>query len=156
MEDVQNWKALVEAWFQLEEAKGFQEVGQGKGLPTKDHPKAVGTWIGLGRTKVTPTNEGQTLRTELLHWWKTFNPSWHQTSFTGEFLQSGEGDWGILDMSGRNGLLSVIACMNWWLDLELDEDSQWLSLLKDVQWVLECLLKEAEEPPWKKSQSDCL
>ncbi|KAE9389152.1 hypothetical protein BT96DRAFT_779507, partial [Gymnopus androsaceus JB14] len=51
---------------------------------------------------------------ELLQWWKTLNPPWCQTGPTGEFLQSGEDDWGFLNASGCNGLLSVLACMNWW------------------------------------------
>ncbi|KAE9386218.1 hypothetical protein BT96DRAFT_839582 [Gymnopus androsaceus JB14] len=156
IDDIPSWVDLVNVWFELEEVKGFLEVGQGRALPAKNRPKIVGTWIQGGRARMTPTCEVGTLRTELLQWWKTLNPPWCQTGPTGEFLQSGEGDWGFLNASGRNGLLSVLACMNWWLELEegLDEDPQWVSLLRDVQWVLESLLKETGEPPRKKSRSD--
>ncbi|KAE9395889.1 hypothetical protein BT96DRAFT_825526 [Gymnopus androsaceus JB14] len=122
MEQVPGWVDLVEAWFDLESAKGFLEVNQGKGLPGgRDHPKAVGTWVQSGRSDRVPTSDPDGLQTQLLHWWKVLNPPWRQMNSSGEFLQSGDGDWGVLDVCGHNGFLTVLACTNWWYDLGDDD-----------------------------------
>ncbi|KAE9389133.1 hypothetical protein BT96DRAFT_740331, partial [Gymnopus androsaceus JB14] len=81
----------------------------------------------------------ETFGTQVLNWWKLLNPTWRQACPSGEFLQSGEGDWGVLDVSGRNGLLSVLACMRWWHDLgaeDMNSNPQWIYISKDVSWVV--------------------
>ncbi|KAE9386949.1 hypothetical protein BT96DRAFT_838392 [Gymnopus androsaceus JB14] len=152
MEDVPGWAQLVDMWFELEETAGFLDVGKGKGLPTsKDCPKAVATWIQNGQSNKPVEIDTDMHGLNLMRWWKALNPSWCKV-----YQQEGEGDWGSLNASGHNGLLSILACMHWWYlaDKSVRSDVGWQMLFTDAQWVLGCLVKEAGEPQRKKSKNN--
>lgn len=162
MEDLPDWKALVNAWFQWEERSEFLDVNQGRGLPVKRRPKLVGVWVNGGRLHTNPVgaDDADEFGTDLIEWWKILNPSWRETNEDGEFIQEGAGDWDQLVVRGRNGLLSVLACMLWWYDLEegFDQDTEdaWNAMVADVAFVIDSMFVEeyADEPspPKKKKQ----
>lgn len=146
MEDLEDWGLLVNAWFEFERRAEFPEVNQGKGLPARGRPKAVGVWVKEGRLHLNPveTADADEFGTELIEWWKSLNPSWRESNEDGEFIQEGSGEWDDLLVKGRNGLLTILACLLWWYDLEEgfgdDTRDAWDAMVADVLFVIDSLI----------------
>lgn len=72
-------------------------------------------------------------------WFDALNPSWRFKNNAGRWIASGNGDWDSFKKPGPNGLLSVLACLKWWIDeeqrLEKVSDS-WVEAVADLVWVL--------------------
>ncbi|KIK53126.1 hypothetical protein GYMLUDRAFT_142541, partial [Collybiopsis luxurians FD-317 M1] len=108
----------VESWFALEGALGFPGKDQGQDLSTLSRPPAVGMWIKCARSPKCPkeTNTIEDFSNSVIKWWDALNPAWRICTAEGVLMQEGSGDWDKLDASGRNGLLSVLACLLWWYE----------------------------------------
>lgn len=148
MHDEPLWVQAVDAWYNFEKSRGFPAKSKGKDLiVTEERPSAIATWVRNGRKKdPVEIEDGAAHRKSLLKWWDTLQPDWRKQ---GEKYDKGdEHDWGSLDADGRNGLLSVLACMLWWRKIEkgTKKDSpDWVKLVSDVTLVLGELVTESQE-----------
>ncbi|EEB97225.1 hypothetical protein MPER_03502 [Moniliophthora perniciosa FA553] len=151
-----EWTSGVEVWFVMEKSYGFHSST--RALPTESRPSAVTWWTKRARTikGVPPSTTEAQFPQSVITWWDSMMPSWRTQNQDGHWAQTGEGDWGILHCPGQNGLLSVLACLRWWLIAEGGEVEQaselWRYLFSDVCWVMEQLQKEMEEPSRKKTR----
>ncbi|EEB88825.1 hypothetical protein MPER_13160 [Moniliophthora perniciosa FA553] len=153
-----DWTNGVEAWLAMEDSYGFQSSTQT--LPTENRPTAIAWWTKRARTNKAnpPTTEHCDFGQSVITWWDSMMPSWRTRDENGCWAQTGEGDWGVLCCPGQNGLLSVLACLRWWLiaeggDVE-NASALWRSLFSDVCWVMEQLSVATEEPSRKKARRD--
>ncbi|KAJ3819153.1 hypothetical protein F5880DRAFT_1452038, partial [Lentinula raphanica] len=131
------WRNLVE----LEKTYGF--LNPSKGLPTDGRPEAIPWWTSRGRNKFPKLLDGadaSSFSASVLAYWRSLNPEWRLGS-NGELLCEVKGSWTKLRFPGQNGLLSIVACLHWWYDLE--DRSQgiedWLEAVQDVSWSLESM-----------------
>ncbi|KAK7015173.1 SERTA domain-containing protein 3 [Paramarasmius palmivorus] len=156
-----GWVQAVQLWEDLERSYDFTTPTQ-KTLPTKNRPDAVLFWSKRARKCAAPpdTKDAQVFGDSVVEWWNTMMPCWRTKDDKGNWAATGEGDWGGLRCPGLNGLLSIMACLKWWLISEcggslgsLDNaSSQWQALFNDVCWVLKQLRLEEEVPARKKAR----
>ncbi|THU89155.1 hypothetical protein K435DRAFT_561964, partial [Dendrothele bispora CBS 962.96] len=93
---------------------------------------------------------------QLVTWWNQLMPDWRRLEEGSAELEERrwkrevEGGWGDLVMPGNNGLYSILACMRWWLKMEVDPEEgeeelyltakagvQWKGMLEEVVWVMD-------------------
>ncbi|KAJ6448523.1 hypothetical protein C8R45DRAFT_850244 [Mycena sanguinolenta] len=145
------WTAMVEAWWALEQATGFQTAG--KALPPRARPAAVSWWVQRGRKDGRipldldadeKNEEREDFYDAVVNWWVQVNPAWWKedertaTKFEEHGLkQDSEPDLDGL-LPGLNGLTSMLACLWWWHRLAgIPEGTLlWQRLVADVTWVL--------------------
>ncbi|KAF8190258.1 hypothetical protein K438DRAFT_1763268 [Mycena galopus ATCC 62051] len=127
----QEWAALMEVWWALEESCKF--ATSTKSHPMANRPKAVGC-PDIGTTE---EMEGQ-----WWVWWRGTNPAWWQQDEGWE--QTGEGSCDVLRCPGQNGFLSVLA---WYASMDTPSDA-WTHTEADVKWVLGKMVSEgtSKEP----------
>ncbi|THU91985.1 hypothetical protein K435DRAFT_672971, partial [Dendrothele bispora CBS 962.96] len=155
------WEGAVESLVSLEASYRFQDSR--KSLPTGSRPNAIHAWVKNARKDHLPVseNESKTFGNAVLDWWNALQPEWRaldQEALVDVaercWLREVEGQWGKLRCPGINGFSSVLACLRWWLDLEIRGDgemlAEWEVMLEDVVWVMDCLARQEEEPPTKK------
>ncbi|KAK7019753.1 SERTA domain-containing protein 3 [Paramarasmius palmivorus] len=153
-----RWVQSIEAWEDLERAYGFATSRQT--LPTVKRPDAVNFWTKRARRLADPppATQGPKFGKEVSEWWDSMMPSWRR-KVNGQWARDGEGDWGPVRCPGLNGLLSIMACLRWWLVQESSGSVQkasrsWQALFDDVCWVMEELKKSEEAPARKKTRSE--
>ncbi|KAK7045901.1 SERTA domain-containing protein 3 [Paramarasmius palmivorus] len=154
-----EWVQSVGIWEELERGYGFVNTCQT--LPTEARPDAVLFWTKRARkfTGLPPDVEVSGFGQRVVLWWNSMMPGWRTRSADGHWERSGEGDWGALRCPGQNGLLSIMACLRWWLIKDSkasvrEADSSWQALFADVCWVMEELRKSEEHPVRKKARSE--
>ncbi|THU80791.1 hypothetical protein K435DRAFT_563900, partial [Dendrothele bispora CBS 962.96] len=156
------WEGAVESLVSLEASYHFQDSR--KSLPTSNRPGAIQAWVKNARKDRLPVteNDPMTFGNAVLDWWNSLQPDWRGLDQEGmvdilerAWLKEVEGQWGKLRCPGINGLSSIMACLRWWLDLNLQSGKgmpgdEWHVMLEDVVWVMDCLAQQEEEPPTKK------
>ncbi|KAK7030291.1 SERTA domain-containing protein 3 [Paramarasmius palmivorus] len=157
-----DWVQAIDCWEDLE--RGFGFVNQRQTLPTEKRPDAVTFWAKRARKSGTPPDaqDAKSFGPAVLAWWSSMMPDWRTKDAEGQWLRAGEGSWGSLRCPGANGLLSILACLKWWLLAEGDgseastgnASASWHSLLEDVVWVMTELKKAEESPVRKKQRTD--
>ncbi|KAK7045902.1 SERTA domain-containing protein 3 [Paramarasmius palmivorus] len=156
-----EWLQCIESWEDMEHEYGFVTTLQS--LPTKTRPDAVLFWTKRARKGPTPPDVKQPgFGAAVTDWWNSMMPSWRTRDGHGRWERTGEGNWGALCCPGLNGLLSVLACLRWWLIEEcggLDgsvshASTEWQAVFNDICWVMEELTKNEGAPVRKKPKSD--
>jgi hypothetical protein len=139
-----RWGEFIAKWVTLEGEYSFREE---KVLTKVNRPSTVETWINAGRWR------SKTRRIEELpsltdfaagwkSWWREMNPQWRKEDGTEE-LRRGTGDWGCMQVPGRNGICTAAFPLLWWWarsGSNLD-DIEFAKALDDVIWVTEQLLE---------------
>ncbi|KAK7014447.1 SERTA domain-containing protein 3 [Paramarasmius palmivorus] len=154
-----EWAQSIKTWIELERVYGF--VTSRQTLPTELRPDVVTFWTKQARKMSTPPPDVMVagFNGKVITWWSSMMPSWRTKDANGQWVQSGEGDWGILRCPGLNGFLSVLACLRWWLIQEgatsvSMASAAWRATFEDVCWVMEELRKSEEAPARKKPCSE--
>ncbi|KIY53323.1 hypothetical protein FISHEDRAFT_13679, partial [Fistulina hepatica ATCC 64428] len=136
----ERWKTLISDWLKYEEKLDF--ASSARKLDLTSRPPAVHWWIQRGRCTAAPppkiTGDHDKFGAAVIKWWNALNPSWRvRDAASGTLIQTGIPDgWDSLDCGGPNGLLSVLACLAWWHDLNGGNATpQWVKIVEDVHWV---------------------
>jgi hypothetical protein len=148
-----HFAAVLAALIRLEKAVGY-EVGENKKLPGGKkllRPQIISDWIKGGRgqkTKKAPVIGDVDLHVaEWDAWWDGIQPDWRARNTHGRWRADGtyedNWDWGALDCSGVNGLLSAVAALYFWgVAVRMgpeEKKTRWEQSVLDVVWVLEGL-----------------
>jgi hypothetical protein len=114
---------------------------KGKSLSPKGRPRAVAWWIQRARKGTPPITGVEEFAEQWHEWWRVLNPEW-RVGDKGKMCWEGGSDWGVLKVSGVNGLLSVLMCLRWWKGALTAGagDSGWRDAVDDVTWVLQQLM----------------
>jgi hypothetical protein len=153
-----GWAKCVANFFDFESAWGFAEGSWQMG--NRNRPSQVAAWLSRRKWTMGPTlgvHLGTRENEELWvgKWWK-----WWESLQPGERVRSSDGlsqpenvDWSkIAAMYGDNGLMQVIATLQWWGErvegkrkarIE-SEWNDWMEAVSDVTWVLEQVLESGE------------
>jgi len=81
-------------------------------------------------------------------WWHRLNPNWRKDAASKtvdcRWVERVSGSWLALRMPGRNGFLSVLACLKWWREsVEKEGDlKDWDMAVRDVGWAIRSLQSE--------------
>ncbi|PPQ76570.1 hypothetical protein CVT24_010516 [Panaeolus cyanescens] len=129
----EQWSECLTAYRSFQEKHGY---GVERRLPTNNRPALVAKWVGMGRTR-TPKWRPQELvptkfNEEFKLWWAGLQPEWRVEN--GVVINGKvDGNWMELFYPGKNGLLSVIACLYYWgLACQSAADKKaWLSAISD-------------------------
>ncbi|KAL0566688.1 hypothetical protein V5O48_015318, partial [Marasmius crinis-equi] len=108
-DELERWASLVVAWLKLEVKQGFQKTAA---LIAVDRPEVISKWIEQARRptyKPTPAIEVTDMWESFQDWWNTCVPEW-QLGEKGE-LKRGQGDWEKLQLTGQNGIVSMVAAL---------------------------------------------
>ncbi|KAJ3806107.1 hypothetical protein EV368DRAFT_48838 [Lentinula lateritia] len=147
-----DYNDLFKNWVKFERLKDW--VSSTKGLARHNRPKELSKWI-LNCRYDRPGNEPQLKKEHLVQfrksfscWWRDLRSSgWQQKSATEDPCGKLEKERESLDRSGKNGWLSVLACLKWWGTALGDNDDrngplgeEWHSMVKDVSFVLNNLI----------------
>ncbi|KAF9005823.1 hypothetical protein BDZ89DRAFT_932286, partial [Hymenopellis radicata] len=118
-----EWVNLLHLWTRFE---GLEEFRLGKvilGYQSSLKPASLTQWVNTRRKDaiVVPKKELKRFAAEFWAWWIDLQPEWRDVAglegpLTSEHRHPSNGrDWGQLGLAkGRNGMVSVIACLAWW------------------------------------------
>ncbi|KAI0055024.1 hypothetical protein BV25DRAFT_1782489, partial [Artomyces pyxidatus] len=75
-------------------------------------------------------------------WWSNLQPEDRPRGDDGMFLRTDEElDWSGVNVTGKNGILSVMASLLWWGEAcmwsEERDMSEWSAAVSDVAWALQ-------------------
>jgi hypothetical protein len=154
-----HWASLIKLWLDLEELDRFAGT---KRLKTKGRPAEVSGWVNSGRVQnYQPADDGHELgyweksqnfqryRIAFRSWWGQLQPLWRNAG-DGSHLQQDlpapdiEHPWQAIDVTGLNGLTSVLAGLCIWA-LKIDQMppsdkdyfvGDWLQTVCDVRFVV--------------------
>lgn len=164
-----EWLALIKAWTELEQTYGFDSpvsdqfsnscdillttAIQMSGLGAINvRPPAVQWWVSRRRRydRDPPIESSSTFGSAWWVWWDALNPDWrNRVEGHLERVRMGTGAelWTDLVRPGKNGLLSIVACLWWWGKIKASDDAEWEEAVQDVLWVVRCLaLVVASDP----------
>ncbi|KAF8872555.1 hypothetical protein CPB85DRAFT_1171838, partial [Mucidula mucida] len=134
-----RWQRLVDRFTLLEEENDFEKRGE---LAGDSRPAMLSKWIQYGRltqSKTMPTTLDASnlaaFKCAYRTWYNGLQPNWREKE--GEDWKH----WGLLDIRGVNGMLSVVTCLYWW-GMVVSEQAQsdfdkWERAAEDVSWVME-------------------
>lgn len=78
-----------------------------------------------------------------MKWWASLQPSWRDLGAGNRLSQisvMGD-DWKSLNVPGKNGWLSIMACLKWWGVYAAEkEKAQWVEVVEDVLMMLNGLI----------------
>lgn len=160
------WKELVKKWVKLEIRDGY---GGTKRLGATGRPECVKHWIQCARpSKPNITAYPKLIITdfeayakEFWGWWGSLQPDFRQANKTLEGVLAVEAPandssnaWGHIDISGINGLVSVLAALYFWgapIDQQPSRNYRekqiknrnvvkWVEAAKDVGFVFDRIL----------------
>ncbi|KAJ7810008.1 hypothetical protein B0H14DRAFT_2379361, partial [Mycena olivaceomarginata] len=143
-----DYDALLEAFTAWEQSSGWAASGKLKALPNAPRPTQVADWIKDARGKtlaVRPIADTKRFATTWWQWWTGMQPSWCDSrcgrAGPRRVAVPDKADWGSLQTSGQNGLLSVVATLYWWGCAEKglgegNATSDWNDAVADTTWVL--------------------
>ncbi|KAJ3873852.1 hypothetical protein F5051DRAFT_336945, partial [Lentinula edodes] len=137
---------LFKEWVEFECSRGW--ASSTKGLAPHGRPKELSKWIlncrydRHGNEPELKTDDALVQFSEcFMAWWKHL-----RSPGTGESIGELHKEWGSLDRNGKNGWLSLLACLKWWgmalggqNDREGTKGQQWRSMVKDASFVLASL-----------------
>ncbi|KAJ7059181.1 hypothetical protein C8F01DRAFT_989740 [Mycena amicta] len=139
-----SYRKLLEAFVAFEEGHGWTDGS--KSLSAVGRPKQIQQWIRAARI-ATPamTKPHKRYDIEFWTWWKVLQPAWRNAKTEWPEMAAPQrwevgGDWGKLEVPGKNGLVSVVAGLYWWGQDGRQANSfspAWTSAVKDVTWALE-------------------
>ncbi|KAJ4001078.1 hypothetical protein F5050DRAFT_1708473 [Lentinula boryana] len=148
----EDYITLLVNWVNFERSRGW--VSSVKGLACNMRPKVLSKWILNCRYDRTGNEPDFADEDDLRHfcksfmfWWNTLQNSCRLV----EGLTAGK-KWESLDRSGKNGWLSVLACLKWWGmalgeqdDREGSKGCEWRTVVKDASLVLNSLIASTRE-----------
>jgi hypothetical protein len=124
------------------------------GFSATHRPAAVAEWIKNARAinKSMVITNVAAFTESWWGWWYWINPGWRKDAAKPgasghHWVEMGQGSWSALKMPGRNGFLSVLACLKWWRESIKDGDfKEWGVAVHDVSWAIHSLLSELASP----------
>jgi hypothetical protein len=143
------WIKLLNLWARIEEAHGW--VNDKQGLTASRRPRQLDTYIANGRKKKPILKATVTYSGAWWEWWIACQPSWRRFKKGESPPRNAYGnDWSSLEFPGQNGILSVVATLEWWgftvVGKETtDEYARWKDAIDDVLWMLEGFVQYLEK-----------
>ncbi|KAJ7038823.1 hypothetical protein C8F04DRAFT_950883 [Mycena alexandri] len=145
-----HFTALLATLVKLETRFGF-EMAPSEPLPAENRPKPVSEWIKRGRDrtkKIPPIANVAKYAKQWQAWWNLLQPAWRRRDHDGNLMTGGEARygasdaWGVLDVQGPNGWLSVVASLYFWgvCDQTDELKATWEYAVQDVMWMMEGLI----------------
>ncbi|KAJ3822446.1 hypothetical protein F5880DRAFT_1613778 [Lentinula raphanica] len=142
----EQYLAFVRDYIAFEGAKDWSSSP--KGLPAKDRPKELTRWIAGCRYE-RAGSEPKLKKEDLNHFTQAFMVWWSSLKSSSVEKVSGKGrKSSSLNIGGKNGWLSIVACIKWW-GMALEEDREgpagddWRRVIFDVHSTLKKLLNDA-------------
>ncbi|THU78628.1 hypothetical protein K435DRAFT_887023 [Dendrothele bispora CBS 962.96] len=117
-----DWKDVVDALMSLEALYGFKSPLKGPFVYTIGVQRGRADRIPAPLPSLTPAE----FQVQLVAWWNELMPDWRKLEKDSKELEDRDwkreigGSWGGLVMPGNNGLYSIVACLRWWLLMEVD------------------------------------
>ncbi|KAJ3779031.1 hypothetical protein FB446DRAFT_630977, partial [Lentinula raphanica] len=144
-----HWKDLLTVWVQFERLSNWvkKPSKNPRAFPALFRPKELTHWISncrYERKGAEPTFETTSLGPfidQFWSWWTSMQPGWRPLDAGNKPapITSYGSDWKVLSVCGKNGWLSVLACLKWW-GLHVanvgDGKDRWLEALTDVLQML--------------------
>ncbi|KAH7880256.1 uncharacterized protein C8R40DRAFT_1165165 [Lentinula edodes] len=148
----EGYANLFKKWVEFECSRGW--ASSTRGLARQNRPEELSKWIlncrydRRGNEPELKTDDALIrFRECFVRWWKQLQ----QAPDAGELASNLEG-WRNLDRSGKNGWLSVLACLKWWgtalgdqTDREGAKGHEWRTIVTDASLVLTNLIDAAQE-----------
>ncbi|KAJ3969876.1 hypothetical protein EV361DRAFT_918646 [Lentinula raphanica] len=142
----EEYLAFVRDYIAFEGAKDWSSSP--KGLPAKDRPKELTRWIAGCRYE-RAGSEPKLKKEDLTRFGQAFMVWWTSLKSSSVEKVSGKGRRSsTLNIGGKNGWLSIVACIKWW-GMALDKDREgpagddWRHAIFDVHSTLKKLSNEA-------------
>ncbi|KAF9017018.1 hypothetical protein BDZ89DRAFT_1141053 [Hymenopellis radicata] len=150
-----EWYNLLNLWTRVEAIAEFRLGSFILGYQSDLKPAALSDWVNTRRRKAIsiPRRNLKSFAAEFWTWWIDLQPEWRDVAgfegpLTEEHRRPAIGrDWGQLgEAKGRNGIVSVIACLAWWGVHHLVDSGpvalreQWRDAVDDVAYVLDGIL----------------
>lgn len=116
-------------------------------------PSEVGLWIKRGHPESELEHIPYDMRnvdkfgTKVRNWWIVLQPSCRGSDWPLRREVGDDQDWSELTKGGKNGFKMILVAMNWWLRgvRSESETNQALSVLEDIVYVLEKMVKQVGE-----------
>lgn len=110
-------------------------------LTSKRRPAAVPHWVQRGRPvepeRYPSITSVSAFASQWWDWWLELNPDRRDRVVTGRLTPGGRISVESVKKPGKNGLLSLLACLMWWRDaIGTDDTTDWESAVRDVYWVI--------------------
>ncbi|KAJ3887126.1 hypothetical protein GG344DRAFT_27429, partial [Lentinula edodes] len=148
----EGYANLFKKWVEFKCSRGW--ASSTRGLARQNRPEELNKWIlncrydRRGNKPELKTDDALIWFCEcFVRWWKQLQ----QAPDPGELASNLEG-WQNLDRSGKNGWLSVLACLKWWgtalgdqTDREGAKGHKWRTIVTDASLVLTNLIGAAQE-----------
>lgn len=160
--------ALLQKWIDFEQTKKWASKGK-FGAITR--PQAVHDWISHARPKtfqlqavVSGVNTVEEFQTKFWAWWSVLQPEFRQRADDEDTMlardedgrpdRRREGDWGVMDIHGLNGWVSIMATLCFWSWVIKGMKKvgycqevvaqrvlwDWLMAVEDTDFVLSCTM----------------
>lgn len=126
---------------------------QARGHATTYRPGAIAFWMGHQRrdfSKTPPIDDAVEYGRQWWQWWTALQPAWRTVNNAGRPEQAGTGPWDELEKPGKCGFLLVLLSLLWWRKAPGAVLEDWQDAVRDVNWVLTCLLlaeRDDEDEP---------
>ncbi|KAJ3854267.1 hypothetical protein EV368DRAFT_80784 [Lentinula lateritia] len=141
---------LLRIWVEFERARDW--TSSNKSLDCRDRPKVLSKWITNCRYERSGNEPDLTKKDDLVQFSKSFtrwwDNLWRPHSSAEIAARDTQKGWQFLDRSGKNGWLSVLACLKSWGMALTEKDKlgplgdEWCNIIKDALLVLSELTKD--------------
>ncbi|GAW04662.1 hypothetical protein LENED_006467 [Lentinula edodes] len=141
---------LLRIWVEFERARDW--TSSNRSLDRRDRPKVLSKWITNCRYERSGNEPDLTKKDDLVQFSKSFTRWWDNLRRPHSSAEIAARDtqkgWQSLDRSGKNGWLSVLACLKWWGMALTEKDKlgplgdEWRNIIKDALLVLSELTKD--------------
>ncbi|RDX39964.1 hypothetical protein OH76DRAFT_1423985 [Lentinus brumalis] len=135
------WDHCIATWVEIERFAQFKTRGALQN-PTEGRPLEVAAWMKRARKLVDfPIKDVDKFAAAWLTWWKSNKPVAQDTDNV-----RANWDWGVLNVSGPNGILLFMLSLAWWgavVEHTQGYQGKWLLAVSDVRLVLDRVLLAA-------------
>lgn len=150
----ERWRELLTRYIDFERASGWAQtpIHGYRRFPVTSaaRPTQLTKWIINGRYERMrssgPKFDHATMEDfvdTFMKWWASLQPSWRSLGVGNKLSQiSVYGNyWKSLNVPGKNGWLSIMACLKWWgVYVAEKEKAQWAEVVEDVLMMLNGLI----------------
>ncbi|KAJ3709688.1 hypothetical protein C8R42DRAFT_584982, partial [Lentinula raphanica] len=145
-----QWREVVTTWVEFERVFGWAKTPSHhpRAFPALLRPKELSHWIGncryerKGSEPVFDDLSFVEFIDKFWNWWASIQPEWRGLDMGSRPapVSCYGSDWKTLNIHGKNGWLSVLACLKWW-GVYIGNDGgerrqEWLKAVRDVHVML--------------------
>jgi hypothetical protein len=132
------WKRLLDVWSAFEAQEKYLD---GKLLPKNERPEAISEWMKRHRSQTWRPPPMKSFGKGFKVWWVSLQPEWRVTE--GRIANDYDGDFSSLKKSGPNGFLLILVGLFYWrLNIKLEEEKKWVSVVEECITIIESFLRE--------------